>query len=382
MRIRDIEVADTPSGARLSGNVLWDNNARDRVDFLYSSVPASSVTGGPEALLASMLIPAMAVGEDIHMEAPVSARLLAGIEKIVRINKEWHPRFHQTRVEAPARDGLPTGAGGIATFFSGGADSFYSILRPRPAPVTTLLTIVGFDLRFEKRAFAEPIVSRLRHAAETLDRSLVVVDSNAFEIGHKYVYHAEHHGAFLAATALALGELRLCYIPSSWTLWRSMPPFGSHPATDPLWSSDELEFVHDGAEISRTEKLFAIADNPVVLDNLRVCVRRPDLYNCGRCAKCVSTALTLQLAGTIDRCSTLGRVTPDDVRRARLGGPYHEVYRELLRNTDDPQLRRALKGALRFGRLQKAVRPLLDVERRRRLRVRIRRFEASGQARR
>ena len=78
---------------------------------------------------------------------------------------------------------------------------------------------------------------------------------------------------------------------------------------------------------------------------------------------------------------TLRRTIVTRVRRARLGGPYHEVYRELLPNTDDPQLRRALKGALRFGRIQKAAGPLLDLERRRRLRARIRRFEASGHTR-
>ena len=378
MRITDIEVNDTPDGARLTGVAVWDRAARtaDRLDFLYRDVPAAALTGGAETLLASTLIPAMAVGEDIRLDVPVSARMLEGVAKIVRINKTWFPNLHRSRVEAePA---VPSATGTVtASFFSGGLDSFYTLLRPRAGnAVETLIAIVGFDLRFEKRAFAPAIVRRLEQAAASLGKDLVVVDSNAYEIGHKYVSKAEHQGGFLAAVALGLRNVRLCYIASSWTLWRDLPPFGSHPATDPLWSTEATEFVHDGVELSRPDKCFEIADNDVMLEHLRVCVYRPDLYNCGMCSKCVSTAFNLQLAGTIDRCATLERVTPQQIRRAkRMGGPYDEVFAELLERTTDPDFRRAVRLALRRGRYIRIAKPVVAVGRRFLLRMKVRRFQ-------
>ena len=376
MNITDINVSDTPTGARLCGRVVWNNAALspERVEFLYEGIPAEAITGGPEALLASMVLPAMAVGEDVRMDVPVSPRLLAGLEKIIRINAEWHHKLHAVRVRVPSREETPATGGEVASVFSGGLDSFYTILRARDDPITLLFTVVGFDLRFENRAFAPSIVSRLRAAADALGRRLVLVDSNAYEIGHKYLVHAEHHGAFLAAVALGLCGVRRCYVPSSWTLWRSLPPSGSHPATDHLWSTERLEFVHDAAEMSRVEKGLAVGGDPILLDHLRVCVRRPDLYNCGRCAKCVATALNLEVAGTLERCATLGPVTAGLIGRTRMGGAYDEVFRELLLYVRDPDMRRAIERSLRRGRWYRAAEPIADIVRRRRLRARISRF--------
>ena len=32
-------------------------------------------------------------------------------------------------------------------------------------------------------------------------------------------------------------------------------PLGSHPLLDPLWSSEDVELVHDGCEATRLDKL-------------------------------------------------------------------------------------------------------------------------------
>ena len=63
--------------------------------------------------------------------------------------------------------------------------------------------------------------------------------------------------------------------------------FGSHPLLDPLWSTETLAFVHDGCEANRMEKVRRIAESPLLLEGLRVCVddRGPDVYNCGSCWK-------------------------------------------------------------------------------------------------
>jgi hypothetical protein len=378
VRLTEVEVTDTPKGARLAARAVWDDRSLrpDDIEFVYRDMPASAIVAPGDALVASMLIPAMAVGEDVSIDVPVSAKLLEGAAKAVRINKEWYPKFHASRVEAPIADPIvPTGR--VASLFSGGIDSFYSILRPRTDPVTLLVTIVGFDLRFENRVWAGPILSRLAAAADALGRSIIVVDSNAYEVGHRYLVHAEHHGAFLAGAVIGLGCIRRCYIPSSWVLWRLFPPYGSHPATDPLWSTDGTEIVHDAVDVSRVEKGLEIAGNQVVLDHLRVCVRRPDLYNCGRCVKCVATALNLHIAGTLDRCRTLGPVDAATVRKTAIGNPYVYTYRELLTHVREPELQAAIRFALRLHPVHRAAEPIVNILRRRRLRARVDAFYAS-----
>jgi hypothetical protein len=378
MRITEVETQDTPRGGRLRARIVWERTRPERIHFVYRDVPAAAITSPGDAVLASMLIPAMAMGEDITVEAPVSAGLLEGVREIVRINHGWHPRWHATRVEAPSVPRPPALGSEVASLFSGGLDSFHTLLVPREDPVTLLFTIVGFDMRFEKRASAALVLPRLEQAAEAHGRRVVVVDSNAYELGHKYLFRGEHHGGFLAATVLALGAMvRRCYIPGSWMAVNA-PPFGSHPQVDPLWSTEALEFVHDGVGVSRVQKGLAIAHDRVVLDHLRVCVRGPDLYNCGRCGKCVTTALTLHAAGTLGRCRTLPPVRAGDVRRTRVDEAFVRPFRELLEHIEEPEIRRAMKQALRLSRVAAAAGPLVDVIRRRRLRARLRLYDASA----
>ncbi|MDQ3804974.1 MAG: hypothetical protein M3416_14235, partial [Acidobacteriota bacterium] len=78
-------------------------------------------------------------------------------------------------------------------------------------------------------------------------------------------------------------------------------PWGSHWQTDPLWSSDRLEVVHVGAELPRSDKLRAIAREPLVREHLRVCWENlaPE-GNCSRCEKCLRTRLMLADCGELE----------------------------------------------------------------------------------
>jgi len=60
-----------------------------------------------------------------------------------------------------------------------------------------------------------------------------------------------------------------------------------------------------------------------------------------------------------------------------LGEPFVRPFRELLGHIDDPDVRRAMKQALRLNRLHTALEPLADVFSRRRLRARLRDFDVA-----
>jgi hypothetical protein len=97
-------------------------------------------------------------------------------------------------------------------------------------------------------------------------------------------------------------------------------PCGSHPALDPLWSTEQLSVIYDGGDTGRRAKIDFISDDPLALETLRICYQDPPtVYNCGRCWKCLSTMIGLELSGALERCTRLPRkVDPEWVRRAEL----------------------------------------------------------------
>jgi len=73
---------------------------------------------------------------------------------------------------------------------------------------------------------------------------------------------------------------------------------GSNPVTDQLLSTGDMDVRHDGAGMSRTEKVAYLANWEQGMPLLRVCWEgRVEDGNCGRCEKCVRTRLIFLLAG-------------------------------------------------------------------------------------
>ena len=114
------------------------------------------------------------------------------------------------------------------------------------------------------------------------------------------------HGAALAGVAHLLGaSYGRVYVPATDT-YATLVPLGSHPLVDPLWSSERVELVHDGASATRLDKLRLVDTVPVARETLHVCVHDDtDEFNCGRCWKCVITMVGIRVLGLDDRFPTL-----------------------------------------------------------------------------
>jgi hypothetical protein len=126
-------------------------------------------------------------------------------------------------------------------------------------------------------------------------------------------------------------------------------PLGSHPLTDPLWSTEAVEIVHDGAEARRTEKILRIVDDAEALDNLRVCFDDMNT-NCGRCAKCLRKMLPLRLLGVQSAPFPSGPA-PSEVRSMTIASDIETVFLletlELAGKAVNSDLVEALRVALR-----------------------------------
>lgn len=96
------------------------------------------------------------------------------------------------------------------------------------------------------------------------------------------------------------------YIGSTFD-YKNVTTWGSTPLMDPLFSGSSLRIEHDGARLSRLEKVRLLAPWPEAINSVRVCfVNRPGELNCGRCEKCIRTKVELAAVGKLDASEAFG----------------------------------------------------------------------------
>lgn len=340
MLVDDIVGEQSAEGWRLSAAVhsaLAVNG--ERLHFTVHGAAPEWLTMTGDAFLAALLMPAMALGEELVIEAPVSPRLHRSARTVMDIYTAWWGDRHRVVPLRCAAKVLPVrhaGPGPVGLYFTAGVDSFYSLLKDVQLstdlghePVTHLL-YANFE-RHTGRAY-DRLLDRLRRVAEETDRQLVLIDTNVRSLTEHVTFWPDYHGAALASVALALqGLLCRCLIAASYD-YRHLPPWGSHPILDPLWSTERLEIVCDGAEASRAGKVAdQVARSRLALETLSVCWRSEPGHNCGVCEKCLRTMAALEMAGSLGRSATFPRtLTMQALREVRMYGESEcEALREV-----------------------------------------------------
>jgi hypothetical protein len=281
----------------------------NRFDLTYRS-SHGPVSESSSPFLAASLLPSMRIGEPLRLDRTVSPRLMASVPVIEGLLSGWFERARSIEIQAQP-DPEPK-ASGVACFFSGGVDSFYSVLSHLDE-ITGLVFVHGFDIQPRDVELRGRISASLRGAAARLGKPLIEVETNIRAFSDRFAdWSEEYHGSALASVALLLSpRFGRFYIPATFPPTYSAP-WGSHKDLDPLWSTEATEIIHDGADASRVEKARLLAGSDVALQSLRVCwENRGGRYNCGRCEKCIRTMVNLRVAGALDRCTTFN--TPLDM---------------------------------------------------------------------
>ena len=128
---------------------------------------------------------------------------------------------------------------------------------------------------------------------------------------------------------------------------------GSHPMLDPLWSTEQVEIIHDGAEKTRWQKLESLLDSPIVRRHLHSCWEyRGGEYNCGHCSSCLHIMAFLRLHGVADQFPTYPLpLDLDELAHMPVHAPSSNYFRGLLLQEveskgADPELARALRTSL------------------------------------
>lgn len=343
MEVRNIDLVASPFGGhrtRIRADVRYDTGSIADEEY-WIDVPKEhagdlSTSGNP--WVACLLPLAAHTGETLRVPLPVDGPLRANAERLMRIWSAWYTGVSVVRIEAPvASDAFDVEPTKAAAFFSGGVDSFFTAIRNRPlaAPgervaIDDLITVWGFDVPLDRAVAFARLRDRHRGVAGELGKHLIDVATNLRSTRWReaqWSYLA--HGAGLACIALFLERrFHTAYIAGS-VAYRDLHPWGSHPATDPLFSTSRTAIVYDAIAYLRTEKIESIAGCAPALRALHVCYESESDENCGHCNKCQRTMLALDICGALARCDAFPEKTIDLRRVARFDCSHPFDFREL-----------------------------------------------------
>lgn len=334
----------------------WRVAARvDDVEVWFES-DELELTASAEALASAFLIPSMAAGRRLVCEPPLAADFVDHLPAVMNLARRfWSypvlpPVVSTDGAAAPARD-----PASVALCFSGGVDSFHSLLRG-PRKPGLLVLVHGFDVQLTDTGRASQMAEMTKQVAAETGATGAVIRTNLrrhpLMVSEKW--SRDHGGALAAIGHLLPASVGRLVISSSYPR-KLNRPWGSHWDLDPLWSGAGLTVEHYGEELFRVDKLAAIGREPLVRKHLRVCWRHPnDLPNCSRCVKCVRTRILLSAVGALDGFELLeGNETLaesiDALRSTGHARALHQ-YRSALAGQVPPDVAAALRRLLARSR--------------------------------
>ena len=299
---------------RISGDVFFfKKNIHKTLWFDYPDAYDHFVDISGDPWLVALLPCAFLDGEDLVLEVPVDPVLLHNTHGILKIWGSWfddnpanikiHSPVSQPSNRHQQQDTL--------IFFSGGVDSYFSLLRSieltKLSLVSTtihLATVWGFDIPLFNNEGFEIARTIAISASTRYKANYIEVRTNLREIpafAFKSKWYAElTHGAALASVGLLFQTRMRNIIIGSTYDFANLSPWGSHPLVDQLFSTSQTSVVHDGADSTRVEKTDYILHDPDVANSLRVCWGSSG--NCSKCSKCLRTMVTIDLLGKKDLC--------------------------------------------------------------------------------
>ncbi len=278
------------------------------------------------------LLKAMEDKAILRVHGPISSSLLDNLEEFQIIFSTWFPDKYQ-RIDIVPDSELEENKthNNVILSFSGGVDGAFSalnhVLKKGPIKrkrfdVNAILYIEGFDVNINYNAACGKVVERNRKLfALYPDLTFLNVRTNL-----KYLLSIKRfwmtHACVIASVSSLFRTLwGGCLVGSSHS-YLHLRPWGSHPLTDRLLSSNRFKIHHDMV-FTRMEKLEALFLWPEALDNLKVCWEGqykfdtlPDT-NCCQCDKCIRTMLAFRALGHEIPASFPGDLTPEKVRRLK-----------------------------------------------------------------
>src|SRR5262245_61007426 len=126
MKLSEVRLETSNNGVRLAGRV---EGLGAEPYFEFPLEFQSLVADTADSFVAALVVPALERGEPLEIVPPVSPQLAARIPRIVDTLTSLFPKFRRAPVVVHERQGTPPYPTGtmVATLFSSGVDSFYTL---------------------------------------------------------------------------------------------------------------------------------------------------------------------------------------------------------------------------------------------------------------
>lgn len=299
-----------------------------------------------DAFVCAMLWYAMTTGSDIVSEAPVSEKLLFSVNQYL-IPALCTEKNGYKRITVTGKAVVPSfnQGTGVGTGMSCGIDSLYTLrkyldITPEKWRITHLAYFnmgaifhpdsskkIRYSIAEFYQKTDEMSLEKLQMAAEVAEEvglPIVYICSNMDKDFYRgaYGYTAVYRNC---ACVLALQKLYCTYYCSSagWPDYFDLSLSEGSEHYESLLchclSTEKCSFILSDY-VTRIEKTTEIADWGVAQRHLDVCF---NFNNCGHCAKCKRTLLTLDLLGSVDQYGKVFDINDYKARRS-------EIYAWLL----------------------------------------------------
>ena len=301
-------------------------------DFVGESFPEPFVLDG---FVNAVIFYAMGSGQDIRVDGRMTRSALLNLATFQEAWCRWRPGVYRpVRIEPHSLvDDPPRAPPRSIAAFSGGADAIFTALRHAgdPYALDSVLLVHGFDVPTDRPDQFGKLLERVRPFLDHLKLRPRIVRTNIAELRFQ-----DWLDSFLAQLSCCLHsfshEFRFGLTGGGEPYDALVLPWGQNPCTDYLLSGDGFSIVHDGAAFSRTEKIAAIARDPIATRAIKVCWEAPDLStNCGVCEKCVRTRLNFKAVGIDNPSCFDGELTPQQIRDIRFSNESQRAgFRSIL----------------------------------------------------
>lgn len=344
-------LASSTISARLVGHCAAETNQIScSIDdhTVWFRSPDLQLKATPEALYSAFVIPCMLQGVTLEGDRSVCSQWYANICSLTEILADaWGIPDKSPVLETSQYSDSRSHS--EAQFFSGGVDSFYSLLTSRSTP-RFLIFVHGFDIALSDSVRFEHANNSLTTVSKAIGSTPCVISTNLRK--HPLIasvnWNDAHGGALAAVAHLLQPHVGTVTIPPSWHKSANIV-YGSCWQIDHLWSSRRLEIKHGDASYTRIERLRVIAENPLAQQHLRVCwENKAPTGNCSRCEKCVRTMLELHIIGKLENFEVFDLGVPLSDLIDSLPALHNTYnYAEALQSGVDRKLESSLKRLIR-----------------------------------
>ncbi len=291
-----------------------DSSLSTEIWYRFPLCQKNFISDRSDAFLVGLFFLGMKINEDITVKGIISPKLLYNLNQVQRYFKNSFPNeFSIIKINCENLKEDLGEKGAIVSSFSGGVDSFYTLLAntknvPKRDKITHSVFIGGFDLKTDDE-YLPQVKKHYEKLLASINVKLLTVDTNLKMYLDEQVSQVRAFGAILTSIFLTLSKnISRVYIASAYQ-YRDLLPFkgaaavadGSNPISDHMFSTETTTFVHHDCSISRIDKTKEISKWPITYDSLRVCWRPAGLKNCSECSKCLRTMLTLQLINELEK---------------------------------------------------------------------------------